>query len=148
MAAFIDDAMDSRRLASTATSQLSLAPVVSFSPLAPASMPTVRHPARAHPFRIAATCTPFAPSRLAGAPCTTCTATTSTARRARQPSAAVPHGTRSAQPLPALAHPRYDAQPALPFLVARAAFVDPVGAATIFSGVTAISILRARLRAQ
>ncbi|KAJ7822195.1 hypothetical protein B0H14DRAFT_1325098 [Mycena olivaceomarginata] len=34
---------------------------------------------RPRPFRIAATCTPSAPSRLAGAPCTTCTATTCTA---------------------------------------------------------------------
>ncbi|KAJ7270275.1 hypothetical protein C8J57DRAFT_306280 [Mycena rebaudengoi] len=38
------------------------------------------------------------------------------------------------------AHPRYDAQQALPFLVARPAFVDPAGgAATIFGGVITIN---------
>jgi hypothetical protein len=45
------------------------------------------------------------------------------------------------------AHPRYDARQALPFFVAHAVFVDPAGAAATFSGVTTISVLRARLRA-
>ncbi|KAJ7319240.1 hypothetical protein DFH08DRAFT_389761 [Mycena albidolilacea] len=41
-------------------------------------------------------------------------------------------------------HPQHQAPP---FLVAHAAFVDPAGAATIFSGVATLTVLRARLRA-
>jgi hypothetical protein len=41
-------------------------------------------------------------------------------------------------------HPQHQAPP---ILVAHAAFVDPAGAATIFSGVATLSVLRARLRA-
>ncbi|KAJ7748230.1 hypothetical protein B0H14DRAFT_3167122 [Mycena olivaceomarginata] len=42
------------------------------------------------------------------------------------------------------AQPRYDAQQALPFFVAHAAFLDPAGVAAIFSRVTTLTVLRAR----
>ncbi|KAJ7803691.1 hypothetical protein B0H13DRAFT_640174 [Mycena leptocephala] len=144
-------------------------PTLLFLPSSVYTDVVLSHPARAHPFHIAAS-TPVAPSRLAGASCTTCTATTCITCRARRPSAAAQHGTRPAQPLSAClmhpapttsphvqyiapaavprpnsphqapTHPRYDAQEALPFFVAHGAFVEPAGAAMIFSGVTTISV--------
>ncbi|KAF8193086.1 hypothetical protein K438DRAFT_843885 [Mycena galopus ATCC 62051] len=75
--------------------------------------------------RIAAACTPVAPSHPAGASCTSlCTATTNTASRPRRPSAAQ---------YPA--HPRYETQQALPFFHIRATLMDPMRPTTVFSRV-------------
>jgi hypothetical protein len=87
--------------------------------------------------------------------CTTCAATTGTALHARAGLLQLHDAPRAydlttdATPTPshpAPARPVYDLQQALPFLDARAAVVDPTGAAMIFNEGTPFSVLDARLR--